>query len=176
MIVHGEVAPARAVQQALWPLRPARRRGAAFASLSGHQMVDIGGVADVKRSGVDPQPSPSCTRSKESPPSRHLSLIAGARSRRPVVSYCPSSDEGKQNIAGAWLLTTVPSLRSNAGSLAKSAAWNRLIAWRQHPLWTGTTYGYHALTYGWLVARSSASHRSQLCRSWPRYHRPWTGL
>jgi CubicO group peptidase (beta-lactamase class C family) len=165
MIVHGEVAAGfEAVQQAFVANFDQHDDvGAAFALfVGGTKMVDIwGGVADVKKD----REWDSATLTLVYSASKGITaIVAHLLAQRgeldldaPVVSYWPEfGTEGKQNMPVRWLL----SHRAGLPTFERRITREEALAWEpavialaaQHPLWEpGTTYGYHALTYGWLV-------------------------
>jgi CubicO group peptidase (beta-lactamase class C family) len=165
MIVHGEVAAGfEAVQQAFVANFDQHGDvGAAFALfVGGTKMVDIwGGVADVKKD----REWDSATLTLVYSASKGITaIVAHLLAQRgeldldaPVVSYWPEfGTEGKQNMPVRWLL----SHRAGLPTFERRITLEEALAWEpavialaaQHPLWEpGTTYGYHALTYGWLV-------------------------
>jgi CubicO group peptidase (beta-lactamase class C family) len=165
MIVHGEVAAGfEAVQQAFVANFDQHGDvGAAFALfVGGTKVVDIwGGVADVKK---DREWDAETLTLVYSASKGITAIVAHLLAQRgeldldaPVVSYWPEfGAEGKQNVPVRWLL----SHRTGLPTFERRITVEEALAWEpavealatQHPLWEpGTTYGYHALTYGWLV-------------------------
>lgn len=75
----------------------------------------------------------------------------------PVANYWPEfKAEGKENIPVRWLLGHRAGLPVVDVDLTpeQACAWEPVVEAlaAQRPLWEpGTTHGYHALTYGWLV-------------------------
>jgi CubicO group peptidase (beta-lactamase class C family) len=165
MIVHGEVAAGfEGVQQAFVAnFEDHGDVGAAFALYVGDtKMVDIwGGVADIKK---DREWDSEALTLVYSASKGITAIVAHLLAQRgeldldaPVVSYWPEfGTAGKQNVPVRWLL----SHRAGLPTFERPITLEEALAWEpavgalaaQHPLWEpGTTHGYHALTYGWLI-------------------------
>jgi len=165
MIVHGDVAAGfERVQHAFGANFDQHGDvGAAFALfVGGTKVVDIwGGVADVKK---DREWDADTLTLVYSASKGITAIVAHLLAKRgeldldaPVVSYWPEfGTEGKQDVPVRWLL----SHRTGLPTFERRITVDEALAWEpavealatQRPLWEpGTTYGYHALTYGWLV-------------------------
>ncbi|HWE57962.1 MAG TPA: serine hydrolase domain-containing protein [Acidimicrobiales bacterium] len=137
--------------------------GAACAVyLDGRPVVDLwGGIAD-DRTGASWQEGTltlvySTTKGVTAICAHHLAERAGLDLDATVASYWPEfAAAGKEQVTVRQLLshraglpTLVPKL-DRAEALAWDPAIRNLAA--QEPMWApGTTHGYHAVTYGWLV-------------------------
>jgi CubicO group peptidase (beta-lactamase class C family) len=165
VIVHGDVAAGfEEVQQAFVANFDQHGDvGAAFTLfVGGTKAVDIwGGVADVKTDREWDRDTLTLVYSASKGITAivaHLLAQSGELDLdAPVVSYWPEfGAEGKQNVPVRWLLshrTGLPTLEHRV-TLEEALAWEPAVGVlaTQHPLWEpGTTYGYHALTYGWLI-------------------------
>jgi CubicO group peptidase (beta-lactamase class C family) len=165
MIVYGEVATGfEAVQQAFVAnFEQHGDVGAAFALfVGGTKMVDIwGGVADVKEDREWGSETLTLVYSASKGVTAIVAHLLAQRGEldldAPVMSYWPEfGSEGKQNVPVRWLLSHragLPTFERRI-TLEEALAWEPAIAAlaTQRPLWEpGTTHGYHALTYGWLV-------------------------
>ena len=165
MIVHGDVAAGfEAVHQAFEANFDQHGDvGAAFALfVGGTKVVDIwSGVADMKEDrewGSDTLTLVYSASKGITAIVAHLLAQSGDLDLdAPVVSYWPEfAAEGKENVPVRWLLshrTGLPTFERPV-TLEEALAWDPAVAAlaSQHPLWEpGTTYGYHALTYGWLI-------------------------
>lgn len=165
MIVHGEVAAGfEAVQQAFAAnFEEHGDVGAAFALfVGGTKVVDIwGGVADVKKDRVWDAGTLTLVYSASKGITAIVAHLLAQRGEldldAPVASYWPEfGAEGKQNVPVHWLL----SHRTGLPTIERWISAEEALAWEpavealatQRPLWEpGTTHGYHALTYGWLI-------------------------
>ena len=165
MIVHGNVAAGFDVVQQAFETNFDRHGdvGAAFALfVRGTKVVDIwGGVADV-RTG---QEWDSGTLTLVYSASKGITaIVAHLLAQRgeldldaPVVRYWPEfGAAGKHDVPVRWLL----SHRTGLPTFERRVTVEEALAWEpavealatQRPLWEpGTTFGYHALTYGWLI-------------------------
>lgn len=137
--------------------------GAAFALfVDGTKVVDIwGGMADVK---ADREWGSDTLTLVYSASKGITAIVAHLLAQRGeldldamVADYWPEfAAEGKENVPVRWLLSHRSGLPTfdRRVTLEEALAWEPAVAAlaSQHPLWQpGTTYGYHALTYGWLI-------------------------
>ena len=137
--------------------------GAAFALyVGGQKVVDLwGGVADPKTGRPWTEDTMALVYSTSKGVSAICAHLLAQRGQldldAPVASYWPEfAAEGKGEIPVRWLLGHRAGLAAIEGEITPEQAlgWDeavrRLAAMK--PLWEpGTTHGYHALTYGWLV-------------------------
>lgn len=165
MIVHGEVASGfEPVQRAFEANFDEHGDvGAAFALfVGGTKVVDIwGGLADAK-SGRDWERDTitlvySTTKGITAIVAHLLAQRGELDLDAPVVEYWAEYGvQGKQDTLVRWLL----SHRAGLPTFERRVTREEALAWQpavealasQRPFWEpGTTYGYHALTYGWLI-------------------------
>ena len=166
--IHGTVAPGfDGVADAL--ARSFRDRGEVGASLAvvvdGVAKVDVwAGHLDRDRSRPWQRDSPVNVNST----TKGVVAIAAATLAdrglldpdAPVVSYWPEFGQaGKEDIPVRWLLSHEAGLPVIDQPLPPGAChWETMVRALegQRPIWEpGTAMGYHALTFGWLVASSS---------------------
>jgi len=163
--IHGEVA------KGFEPVREAFARnfeqheevGAAFALyVKGEKVVDIwGGTADAETGRAWSQDTLQLVFSTTKGITAICAHLLAQRGEldldAPVAEYWPEfKAAGKENVPVRWLLghrTGVPALHDTITpdeTLDWDTITSRLAA--EEPWWEpGTTHGYHALTYGWLV-------------------------
>ena len=137
--------------------------GAAFSLyVKGEKVVDLwGGTADVSTSRPWEQDTLQLFFSTTKGVTAICAHLLAQRGEldldAPVANYWPEfKAEGKENIPVRWLLghrAGLPVVDVNL-TPEQVCAWDPVVdaLAAQRPIWEpGTTHGYHALTYGWLV-------------------------
>jgi CubicO group peptidase (beta-lactamase class C family) len=137
--------------------------GAAFSAYhKGHKVVDLwGGVADADTGKAWEEDTLmlvfSTTKGATAMCANKLAQEGRLDTDAPVVTYWPEfGKNGKEDIPVSYLLSHQAGLAWVDGEMTAEEAlsWEPVIEAleNQHPNWEpGTSHGYHATTYGWLV-------------------------
>ena len=165
MRIEGYVSPGLESVRDAFAENFARRRelgGAVCAFHNGEKVVDLwGGVADEATGRPWEEDTLQLVFSTTKGVTAICAHLLAQRGEldldAPVAEYWPEfKAAGKENVPVRWLLghrVGLPALREKV-TPAEALDWDTITSKlaAEEPLWEpGTTHGYHALTYGWLV-------------------------